>query len=168
MCIGNNSKMKIKKMRENAILPKSINGNWMDVYASGIAVCTLEDVRKNGFKQDFIYEGHVDYYKGNVVIVKLGFALELEYGTTGYLLPRSSTFKNFGLLLTNSMGVIDTSYCGDNDEWTMMFYAVENGSMKIGERPGQMFIRRDVENFEFKEVEFLGNKDRGGYGSSGR
>ena len=168
MCFGNRPKMKIRKIRENAILPKSINGNWMDVYASGIAVCTLEDVRKNGFKQDFIYKGGVNYYRGNVVIIKLGFALELENGTTGYLLPRSSTFKNFGLLLTNSMGVIDTSYCGDNDEWTMMFYAVENGMMRIGERPGQMFIRRDVEKFEFEEVESLGNEDRGGYGSSGR
>lgn len=168
MCLGSRKKMRIKKMRENAILPKSINGNWMDVYASGIAVCTLEDVRKNGFKQNFIYEKEVNYYKGNVVIVKLGFALELEEGTTGYLLPRSSTFKNYGLLLTNSMGVIDTSYCGDNDEWTMMFYAMENGIMRIGERPGQMFIRRDVENFEFVEVELLGNENRGGYGSSGK
>lgn len=160
--------MRIKKMRDNTVLPKSINGNWLDVYASGIAVCSLEYFKQNGFKQEFRYKGEVKYRKGDTVIVKLGFALELERGMTGYLLPRSSTYKNYGLLLTNSMGVIDTNYCGDNDEWTMVFYATENGSMKIGERPGQMFIRRDAEMFEFEEVKYLENKDRGGYGSSGK
>lgn len=160
--------MKIKKMRENVKLPKSYNGNWMDVYASGIAVCTHEQFQENGFNQDFKYKGKVNYFKGNTVIIKLGFALELDEYSTGYLLPRSSTYKNYGLLLTNSMGVIDTSYCGDNDEWTMVFYATENGSINIGDRPGQMFIRRDVEIFQFEEVEHLGNKDRGGYGSSGK
>lgn len=160
--------MKIKKMRENANLPKLVNGNWMDVYASGIAVCSQEYFKLNGFNQPFKYEGRVFYDKGSTVIVKLGFALELDEYSTGYLLPRSSTFKNYGLLLTNSMGVIDTSYCGDNDEWTMVFYATESGSMKIGDRPGQMFIRRDVEIFQFEEVEHLENKDRGGYGSTGK
>ena len=66
------------------------------------------------------------------------------------------------------MGVIDNNYCGDNDEWTMVFYATQNSVMRIGDRPGQMQLFYDVCIHQFEEVEHLGNEDRGGYGSTGK
>ena len=94
--------------------------------------------------------------------------MELPKGYEAHLLPRSSTFQNTGLLLTNSMGIIDNSFCGDNDYWGAKFYATKDGRVEKGQRLCQFRILENQPSLKFVEVVHLGNKDRGGYGSTGK
>ena len=82
-------------------------------------------------------------------------------------MPRSSTFKNFGILQTNSMGVIDETYCGDNDQWFMPAFAVRDTVIHVNDRVCQFRILEHQPAVAFAEVESLGNADRGGHGSTG-
>lgn len=159
-------KVKIKKVRDNAKLPESKNGNWFDCYISKISIISnVGRLDWDKANDDAIDKGAIAYKAGDVVIVYLGFATELGEGYEAHLIPRSSTFPNYGLLLTNSMGLIDSSYCGDNDEWRAVFYATRGGVLRVGERVVQMTIEK-TNKFELVEVEHLGNEDRGGYGST--
>ena len=110
----------------------------------------------------------VGYKAGDTVVIDFGVAMELPEGYEAHLLPRSSTFQNTGLILTNSMGIIDNSYCGDNDYWGAKFYATKSGKIDKGQRLCQFRIMENQPNINFKVVEHLGNKDRGGYGSTGK
>lgn len=110
----------------------------------------------------------VSYKAGDTVVIDFGVAMELPEGYEAHLLPRSSTFQNTGLILTNSMGIIDNSYCGDNDYWGAKFYATNSGKINKGQRLCQFRIMENQPNINFKVVEHLGNKDRGGYGSTGK
>lgn len=100
--------------------------------------------------------------------ISLGIAMELPEGYEAEVKPRSSTFKTWGILQTNSVGAIDNSYCGDNDIWFMPYYATRDGFINEGDKICQFRIRKKQPVFELIEVECLGNKDRGGYGSTGR
>lgn len=106
--------------------------------------------------------------KGDIVKFGLGVAMEIPEGYEALVTPRSSTFKNWGLILTNSLGVIDNSYCGDEDEWQAEFYATKNGVIKRFDRVCQFRIIKNQPEFEFKEVKKLGNQNRGGFGTTGR
>ena len=110
----------------------------------------------------------IKYKKGDVLICGLGFAMELGKGYEAHIIPRSSTFAKKGLQLTNSVGLIDSSYCGDRDEWMAVFYATRPGSIKVGDRLVQMTIQKTNPPVEFEDGETLGNEDRGGYGSTGQ
>ena len=86
--------------------------------------------------------------------------------------PRSSTFKTWGIIQTNSVGVVDDTYIGDNDQWHMPVYCLEakneNGSwIKSGDKIGQFRIMEVMPEIEFEEVEVFGNDDRGGFGTTG-
>ena len=81
--------------------------------------------------------------------------------------PRSSTFKNFGLLQTNSVGVVDGSYCGDNDEWKAPMLATRDVLIRKGDRICQFRIVKNQPELVFEQVEHLAAKDRGGFGSTG-
>lgn len=157
-------------MRENAKLPEFKGGNWMDCYVSQIGcvnVEALESGKEFTFDDIQWYSNGLTYTKEDVIVVKLGFALELPKGKEVHLLPRSGTFRKTGLLLTNSMGIIDDTYIGDNDEYIGMFYATREGHINVGDRLLQMKIENCMEEVDFEEVEYFGNKDRGGYGSTG-
>ena len=161
-------KVKIKKVRENGKLPESKNGNWYDCYISKISVVqNIGRLDWNEVNKQSVDKGAVVYIPGDVVVVYLGFATELGEGYEAHLIPRSSTFTNYGLLLTNSIGLIDSTYCGDNDEWRAVFYATRSGVLRVGERVVQMTIEK-TNKFDLVEVEHLGNEDRGGYGSTGK
>lgn len=161
-------KVKIKKVRNNTIIPQSKNGNWFDCYISKISVVqNIGRLDWNEVNEQSVDKGAVVYKPGDVVVVYLGFATELGEGYEAHLIPRSSTFTNYGLLLTNSMGLIDSTYCGDNDEWKAVFYATRSGVLRVGERVVQMTIEK-TNKFDLVEVEHLGNEDRGGYGSTGK
>lgn len=162
-----NKKVRITKVRENAHLPESKNGNWYDCYVSKIAV--MPNTKLDWKKANEVAKnaGVVVYDEGSIVVVYLGFATDLGKGYEGHLLARSSTFPNYGLILANSMGLIDDTYCGDGDEWRAVFYATRAGAIKIGERVCQMTIQK-TNNFDLVEVASLGNEDRGGYGSTGK
>lgn len=105
---------------------------------------------------------------GEFALIPLGVAMELPRGYEAHLVPRSSTFKNWGLLQTNSIGVVDNSYCGDNDMWRMPVYATRDTVVRVNDRIAQFRIVENQPTLVFDEAESLGNEDRGGFGSTGR
>ena len=106
--------------------------------------------------------------QGEFKLVPLGVAMQLPEGFEAHVVPRSSTFKNFGILQVNSMGVIDASYCGDNDQWFMPAYALRDTVIEVNDRICQFRIFEHQPALVFDEVKDLGNTDRGGHGSTGK
>lgn len=105
--------------------------------------------------------------KGDSALIPLGIAIELPAGYEAHAVPRSSTFKNFGIIQTNHMGVIDETYCGDNDQWFFPAYALRDTEIHTGDRICQFRIMEHQPAIEFEEVTLLNNVDRGGIGSTG-
>ena len=110
----------------------------------------------------------VELKAGEFKLIHLGVAMELPKGYEAHLVPRSSTFKNYGILQTNSCGIIDCSYCGDEDMWRMPVYATRDTVIHQNDRICQFRIVENQPKITFDEVESLGNADRGGFGSTGR
>ena len=110
----------------------------------------------------------VDLKKGEFKLIPLGVAMELPKGYEAHIVPRSSTFKNFGIIQTNHQGVIDSSYCGDNDEWKMPVYAMRDTHIEVNDRICQFRIMEHQPQILFEETEKLDGKDRGGFGTTGR
>jgi dUTP pyrophosphatase len=106
--------------------------------------------------------------QGEFKLIPLGVAMELPKGYEAHLVPRSSTFKNYGIIQTNHMGVIDETYCGDNDQWRFPAYALRDTEIHAGDRICQFRIMEHQPSIRFEEVESLENEDRGGFGSTGR
>ena len=167
-----NKQIKVRLVRDNAKLPVRENGNWYDCFVSGVSVVRAHNVKGMNFN---VFEhtsavnttGITAYNTGDIIVVHLGFAADIGENYEGHLLPRSSTFTKKGLILTNSMGLIDDSYKGDDDEWLAVFYATRPGSIRIGDRVVQMTVERS-NVFDIKEVDNLNNKNRGGYGTTGK
>jgi dUTP pyrophosphatase len=105
---------------------------------------------------------------GEFKLIPLGIAMELPAGYEAHVVPRSSTFKNFGILQTNSMGIIDETYCGDNDQWFFPALAMRDTEINFNDRICQFRVMEHQPTLEFIEVENLGNTDRGGHGSTGK
>lgn len=143
-------KIKIKYLQDATRMNKITKGNWIDVYA---------------YQDTFVPEGER-------AMINLGFALELPKGWEGHLAPRSSTFKTWGVIQTNSVGVVDDTYIGDNDIWHMPVYCLQakhdNGTwIRTGDKIGQFRIMEVMPEIEFEEIESFGNQDRGGFGTTG-
>lgn len=147
-------KIKIKYLADIPHIEKISIGDWIDLRSA---------------KSIFIPAGEV-------ALIPLGVAMQLPRGYEAHVVPRSSTFKNWGIIQTNHMGVIDESYCGDGDEWHFPAYClkgrtVKNGCfgtyIKKGDRICQFRIVKHQPEIELLEVETLGNPDRGGIGSTG-
>lgn len=111
---------------------------------------------------------NVDLKKGEFKLIPLGVAMELPAGYEAHVVPRSSTFKNFGIIQTNHQGVIDGSYCGDNDQWFMPVYAVRDTQIRVNDRICQFRIMKNQPKLVFDEVVHLDHDDRGGHGSTGK
>lgn len=105
--------------------------------------------------------------KGEFKLIHLGVAMELPEGYEAHIAPRSSTFKNFKIIETNSVGVVDRSYCGPNDWWKMAVYATEDTTINKGDRIAQFRIIENQPKLNFVESELTG-QDRGGFGSTGK
>ena len=105
---------------------------------------------------------------GEFQLIPLGVAMELPKGYEALVAPRSSTFKKLDILLANSIGIIDESYKGDNDEWHFPAYAVKDTIIHKNERICQFRIIQHQPLIHLVEVDHLGNADRGGIGSTGR
>ena len=105
---------------------------------------------------------------GEFRLIPLGVAMALPEGYEAHIVPRSSTFKNYGILQTNSMGVVDCSYCGDNDQWRMPVYATRDVTIEKNARICQFRIVRNQPPLTFTRVEHLDGPDRGGFGSTGK
>ena len=97
----------------------------------------------------------------------MGVAIQLPEGYEAIVAPRSSTFKKYGIISTNSLGVIDESYCGDNDEWRFPAYSLTGTYIPKDTRIAQFRIIKHQPEFEFETVDALDNPDRGGIGSTG-
>lgn len=110
----------------------------------------------------------VTYKKGDFVMIPLGVAMQLPENYEGHLLPRSSTFKKYGVLLVNGTGIIDNAYCGDEDQWCFPALAMRDGVINVGERIAQFRYFPAMRPPEIKRVDSLGNSNRGGFGSTGR
>ena len=104
---------------------------------------------------------------GEFKIISLGVSMELPEGCYAMVGPRSSTFKKWKLLLANSVGIIDNEYAGDDDVWGFPAIAFDDIYIPKGTRIAQFCIVKSQEAIEFEEVESLGNKSRGGFGSTG-
>ena len=161
-------KLRVKYLDGAKKMEKITKGNWIDVYA---------------YEDTFVPVGQRK-------MINLGFALELPQGWEGHLAPRSSTFKTWGVIQTNSVGGVDDTYIGDNDIWHMPVYCLdpkdkrEIGIIEIsndnyeynieegtwihkGDKIGQFRIMEVMPEIEFEEVESFGNADRGGFGTTG-
>lgn len=121
-------------------------GNWIDLYT----------------REELVL------HAGDFGIAHLGVAMKLPKGYEAYIAPRSSTFKRWGIIQTNSVGIIDNSYCGNDDEWGMPFYATRDITIPKHTRLCQFRVQEaQPNNIILQEVEHLGNKNRGGFGSTG-
>lgn len=120
-------------------------GDWIDLY-------TYEDVSLG---------------PGDFKLVSLGVAMKLPEGYEANIVPRSSTFKRYGLLQTNHYAVIDNSFCGNGDVWHLPVLATRAVSIPKGTRLCQFRINRKQPNIMFHDVSDLGGEDRGGFGSTG-
>ena len=109
----------------------------------------------------------VELKAGEFKIISLGVSMKLPEGYEAHVVPRSSTSKKWGILQTNHMGVIDNSYSGDNDIWGMPVIAMRDTVINKNDRICQFRIVKKMDELQFEEVEHLGGKDRGGFGSTG-
>lgn len=141
--------IKIKYFNKNIDKLKYIGGaeksNWIDLRAAETVILKA----------------------GDFALVPLGIAMKLPEGYEAHIAPRSSTFKNYGIIMTNSVGVVDTKFSGDNDQWRMPVYATRDTVIKENDRICQFRIVKCQPEIEFKEVEKMEDTDRGGFGSTG-
>ena len=106
--------------------------------------------------------------KGEFRLIPLGIGIKLPAGYEAHVVPRSSTFKNFGIIQTNHCGVIDNAYCGDNDQWFVPVLAMRDTEIRLNDRIAQFRIMEKQPEIEFEEVAHLDTVDRGGFGSTGK
>lgn len=110
----------------------------------------------------------VEMKKGDFKLIKLGVGMKLPEGYKANVYPRSSTYKNFGIILANSVGQIDNSYSGNSDEWKFPAIALKDTVIHKNDRICQFEIQKIQPEIEFEEVECLDEVSRGGIGSTGK
>lgn len=138
-------RIKIKYITDIEPLPEIGQGDWQDLRCAE----------------------NIDLKKGEFKLIPLGIAMELPVGYEAHIVPRSSTYKKYKILQVNSMGVVDCSYNGDNDQWFMPVLAMEDTHIDKNDRICQFRLMKNQEEIEWDVVETLGNEDRGGCGSTG-
>ena len=126
-------------------LEKTDKGDWIDLRAA-------EDVELKA---------------GEFKLISLGISMKLPYDYEALVIPRSSTFKTYGIIQTNHCGLIDNSYCGTNDVWMFPAYALRDTVVHKNDRICQFRIQKKMPDFEFNTVDQLSSVDRGGFGTSG-
>ena len=105
---------------------------------------------------------------GDFALIPLGVAMELPQGYEAHIVPRSSTYKNFGVIQANHCGIVDGSYCGDNDMWRMPVIAMRDTTIHVNDRICQFRIMKNQPRICFEQVDHLEGADRGGFGSTGK
>lgn len=111
---------------------------------------------------------HVVMKKGEFRLIHLGVAMQLPEGYEAHIVPRSSTYKNFGIIQSNHMGVVDETYAGPNDWWYMAAIALRDTEIQVNDRICQFRIMKHQPRILFEETERLEAPDRGGIGSTGK
>lgn len=110
----------------------------------------------------------VELKAGEFRLIHLGVAIQLPAGYEAHIVPRSSTFKNYGILQANSMGIIDETYCGPNDWYRFPALAMRDTVIEVNDRICQFRIMKHQPQIVFEEVTELSGTDRGGFGSTGK
>ena len=131
----------------------------------------IEKLRYIDGKSDFIdlrAAEDVELKAGAFKLISLGVSMELPKGYEAHIVPRSSTFKTWGIIQTNSMGIVDESYRGDSDIWKMPVYATRDTVIHKNDRICQFRIMEHQPTIEFEEVKHLDGKERGGFGVTGK
>ncbi len=129
----------------------------------------IERLRYIDGKSDWIdlrASERVELKKGEYKLIPLGVAMQLPEGYEAHVVPRSSTFKTYGVIQTNSCGVIDGSYCGDEDIWKMPVYATRDTVIEKNDRICQFRIMKHQPQLTFEATDTLGNISRGGFGTT--
>ncbi len=140
------NKILIKRFDKDLPLPERIGvGDWIDLRAA---------------------EG-VTMKAGEFAMISLGVGMKLPDGYEAHVLPRSSTFIKYGIILTNSMGIIDNSYSGNEDCWRFPAYALRDTHIPKGDRIAQFRIMYRQPEIDILEVDHLDEISRGGFGSTG-
>lgn len=130
----------------------------------------IEKLQYIGDKSDWIdlrAAEDVTMKAGEFKLIPLGIAMQLPEGYEAHIVPRSSTFKNFGVIQTNHMGVIDETYCGDTDQWMFPAYATRDTEIHVNDRICQFRIIEHQPTLVFEETDTLSAESRGGFGSTG-
>lgn len=155
-----NKKIYIRVVEEGCEPLRHEKGDWIDLRSA-------EDVELSPPKLN-VHTNDIIFQNG---MISLGVAMKLPDGYEAIVAPRSSTFKNFGIVQSNSLGVIDNSYSGTNDVWRFPYIAFKRASIKKGDRIAQFRIVPTMRNqggVEFEYVDTLDGTDRGGFGSTGK
>ena len=144
----NHEKLSVKIKYHDDVKPIEVfeNGDWIDLRAA-------EDVEMKA---------------GEFRLISLGVSMKLPEGYEAHIVPRSSTYRHWGIIQTNHMGVVDNSYCGDNDIWKFPALAIRDTTIYKNERICQFRIMKKQPNLGFVPVDWLEGIDRGGFGTSGK
>lgn len=126
----------------------------------------IEKIEKGDFI-DLRSAEDIDLDAGDFAIIKLGVGMKLPEGYEAHIVPRSSTYKKWGIIQTNSVGIVDNSYSGDNDQWMMPVLAMRDTHISKNDRICQFRIVEKQPEIKFTTVEKLDNEDRKGFGSTG-
>lgn len=137
--------LKIKRLNDKAGVVVGTAGEWIDI--------AIPET--------------VEFKKGEPKFIKLGIAVKLPKNHEAIIAERSSTFGRYGLILTNSIGVIDNAYCGNDDEWGAMFYPTRDITVNTGTRLLQFRIQKCQPEIKVEYVDDLKGANRGGFGSTG-
>lgn len=127
-------------------LKKIEHGDWIDLYA----------------------DENYDLLPGDFALISLGVIIQLPEGYEAHLAPRSSTFKNFGVIQTNGVGVVDESYRGPEDIWRMPVFALRPSTIRRGDKIAQFRIMKKMEDISITEISEVIGDSRGGFGSTGK
>ena len=109
----------------------------------------------------------VELKAGEFKLIHLGVAMQLPEGYEAHIVPRSNTFKKWGIIQTNHCGIVDNSYCGPNDWWRMPVFALRDTKIEVNDRICQFRIQKNQPTLVFNEVEEMEANNRGGFGSTG-
>lgn len=126
------------------------------------------EVFENGDWIDLRAAEDVEMKAGEFRLISLGVSMKLPEGYEAHIVPRSSTYRHWGIIQTNHMGVVDNSYCGDNDIWKFPALAIRDTTIYKNERICQFRIMKKQPNLGFVPVDWLEGIDRGGFGTSGK
>ncbi len=126
----------------------------------------IEKIEKGDFI-DLRSAEDIDLDAGDFAIIKLGVGMKLPEGYEAHIVPRSSTYKKWGIIQTNSVGIIDNSYSGDNDQWMLPVLAMRDTHISKNDRICQFRIVEKQPDVKFTTVEKLDDEDRKGFGSTG-
>lgn len=137
--------IKIKYFTDVEPIEKINKGDWIDLRAAE----------------------RVELKAGEFKLIPLGVGMIIPEGYEANIVPRSSTFKKWGVIQTNSFAVIDNSYSGDNDQWFYPVYATRDTVIEKNDRICQFRLNEIQKPVTFEVVEHLNDTDRGGFGSTG-